>query len=346
MQLQQNASMRGHEMCTTRPMQTSADFIRFPLRRVLLEQPSILATPFPRQRCDRRDVTMANACTDGIDTGFVALGYFKVAILGVVQGITELLPISSTAHMRVVPAFLGWQDPGSAFSAAMQLAALAAVVSYFWSDVRGVIVGTIDSIAKGRFNSFEFRFAVGIVIATIPIGIAGILLSKLLNTCGSPLRGLGVIGIACVVMGLLLAAAEIVCRHRRDLGEMRLRDALIVGLAQIGALIPGVSRSGSTLTAALFRDFNRADAARFSFLLGVPAIALAGLKELFELRHAGLDSHGWAVLVVGLATASISAFIAIWALMRILERFSAWPFVIYRIVLGAVLIWASLTGVF
>src|SRR5438309_4368482 len=112
---------------------------------------------------------MAGACTNEFDTGFVALGYAKVAVLGVVQGITELLPISSTAHMRVVPAFLGWQDPGSAFSAAMQLAALAAVISYFWSDVRAVTVGTIASIARGRFDSFEFRFAVGIVIATIPI---------------------------------------------------------------------------------------------------------------------------------------------------------------------------------
>src|SRR5947209_9410191 len=139
---------------------------------------------------------MAAACTEGLDTGFVALGYAKVALLGVLQGITELLPISSTAHMRVVPAFLGWQDPGSAFSAAMQLAALAAVVSYFWSDLRAVVTGTIDSIAKGRFDSFEFRFAVGIVIATIPIGIAGLLLSSLLNACGSPLRTLGVIGLA------------------------------------------------------------------------------------------------------------------------------------------------------
>src|SRR5579883_2202986 len=160
MQLQQNASMRGHEMCTTRPMQTSADFIRFPLRRVLLEQPSILATPFPRQRCDRRDVTMANACTDGIDTGFVALGYFKVAILGVLQGITELLPISSTAHMRLVPAFLGWPDPGSAFSAAMQLAALAAVVSYFWHDVRGLCVNSLSALAQRRFSDHSLRFVV------------------------------------------------------------------------------------------------------------------------------------------------------------------------------------------
>jgi undecaprenyl-diphosphatase len=289
---------------------------------------------------------MATDCTNGIDTGFVALGYGKVALLGVLQGITELLPISSTAHMRVVPAFLGWQDPGSAFSAAMQLAALAAVVSYFWKDVRAVVAGTIAAVTRGRVNDFEFRFAVGIVIATIPIGIAGLLLSNVLNACGSPLRTLAVIGIACVVMGILLAVAEIVCQHRRSLDEMRLRDALIVGLAQVGALIPGVSRSGSTLTAALFLDFKREEAARFSFLLGLPAIALAGLKELFELRHAGLDGHGWAVLLVGLVTASLSAFIAIWALMRILERFSAWPFVIYRVVLGAVLIWAAMTGVF
>jgi undecaprenyl-diphosphatase len=289
---------------------------------------------------------MATDCTNGIDTGFVALGYGKVALLGVLQGITELLPISSTAHMRVVPAFLGWQDPGSAFSAAMQLAALAAVVSYFWKDVRAVVAGTIAAVTRGRVNDFEFRFAVGIVIATIPIGIAGLLLSNVLNACGSPLRTLAVIGIACVVMGILLAVAEIVCQHRRSLDEMRLRDALIVGLAQVGALIPGVSRSGSTLTAALFLDFKREEAARFSFLLGLPAIALAGLKELFELRHAGLDGHGWAVLLVGLVTASLSAFIAIWGLMRILERFSAWPFVIYRVVLGAVLIWAAMTGVF
>jgi undecaprenyl-diphosphatase len=244
----------------------------------------------------------------------------------------------------VVPAFLGWQDPGSAFSAAMQLAALAAVVSYFWADVRAVIAGTVAAVTQGRVNDFEFRLAVGIVLATIPIGIAGLFLANTLNACGSPLRTLGVIGIACVVMGLLLAAAEMVCRHRRVLTDMRLRDALIVGLAQVGALIPGVSRSGSTLTAALFLDFKRADAARFSFLLGLPAIALAGLKELAALRHAGLDAHGWAVLAVGLVTASLSAFVAIWALLRILERFSAWPFVVYRILLGAVLIWASVSG--
>ena len=131
---------------------------------------------------------MADVCTQGIDTGFVALGYAKVALLGVVQGITELLPISSTAHMRLIPAALGWQDPGSAFSAAMQLAALAAVVSYFWADVRDLTMNSASAIRRGQFHDRYLRFAVWIILATIPIGVAGLSLAKLLNTCSSPLR--------------------------------------------------------------------------------------------------------------------------------------------------------------
>ncbi|MER9948817.1 undecaprenyl-diphosphatase UppP [Mesorhizobium sp. M0047] len=281
---------------------------------------------------------MVDICTQGLDTGFVGLGYAKVAILGVVQGITELLPISSTAHMRIVPAVLGWQDPGSAFSAAMQLAALAAVISYFWGDVRDILVGSLDALARRDFADRHFKLALWIVLATIPIVIAGVALSGVLNTCNSPLRSLTVIGWACIVMAILLALAEILARHRRTVDEASLADALLVGIAQIGALIPGVSRSGSTLTAALGLGFKRAEAARFSFLLGLPAIALAGLKELWELHKVHLDSHGWSVLAVGLVVASISAFFAIWGLMRVLERFSAWPFVIYRGVLGVVLL--------
>ena len=281
---------------------------------------------------------MASACTNGIDTGFVALGYAKVAVLGVVQGITELMPISSTAHMRIVPALFGWQDPGSAFSAAMQLAALAAVIGYFWNDVRDLILGSLAAIAGRDFSDRSLKLAIGIVIGTIPIGIAGLALAKLLNTCGSPIRGLEVVGIACIAMAILLGLAEMLARHQRAFERAGLLDCLIVGIAQVGALIPGVSRSGSTLTAALFLGFRREEAARFSFLLGLPAIALAGLKELVELRHAGLDAHGWSVLIVGLVVASLSAFVAIWALLRILERFSAWPFAVYRAFIGVVLL--------
>jgi undecaprenyl-diphosphatase len=287
---------------------------------------------------------MASACTNGIDTGFVALGYAKVAVLGVVQGVTELMPISSTAHMRIVPALFGWQDPGSAFSAAMQLAALAAVIAYFWQDVGDILFGSLAALARRDFTDRALKLAFGIGIGTIPIGIAGLALAKTLNTCGSPLRELWVVGAACIVMALLLGLAELAARHQRSFDRVGLADCLLVGIAQVGALIPGVSRSGSTLTAALFLGFKRDEAARFSFLLGLPAIALAGFKELHELRHAGLDAHGWAVLAVGLIVASLSAFVAIWGLLRILERFSAWPFAVYRALIGAVLLAGIATG--
>jgi undecaprenyl-diphosphatase len=281
---------------------------------------------------------MADACTQGIDTGFVSLGYFKVAILGVVQGITELLPISSTAHMRLVPAVLGWPDPGSAFSAAMQLAAVGAVVSYFWVDVRILAVNSISSLVGGRFRDPSFLFVVWIVIATIPIGIGGLALAKVLNTCNSPLRAISVIGWSCIVMAVLLGLAEILARHRRMIDQATIWDAIVVGLAQTGALIPGVSRSGSTLTAALMLGFQRDEAARLSFLLGLPAITLAGLKELWELHKIHLDWHAWSVLFLGLGVAAVSAFFAIWGLMKTLENFSSWPFAIYRLLLGIVIL--------
>jgi undecaprenyl-diphosphatase len=287
---------------------------------------------------------MTAVCSGGVDTGFASLGYTKVAVLGVVQGIAELLPISSTAHMRLVPALLGWQDPGSAFSAIMQLAALAAVVSYFWKDIEAVASGAISAVTERRWSTPEFRLAAGVVLATIPIVIAGLALSRVLNECATPIRDLWVIGVASLVMGLLLALAEILCRHTRKVEDMSLWDALIVGLAQVGALVPGVSRSGSTLTAALFLNLRRDEAARYSFLLGLPAIALAGLKEFWVLLHVSLSFGAWSILIFGLIVGSLSAFAAIWGLMRFLERFSTWPFVIYRILLGLVLLAGAVWG--
>jgi undecaprenyl-diphosphatase len=219
------------------------------------------------------------------------------------------------------------------------------VISYFWADVRGLAIGTIDAVRRRDFADWNFRFFVWIILATIPISVLGLLLSSKLNACGSPLRTLNVIGLACIAMGALLALAEWRARHIRTIDNVTLKDALIVGVAQVGALIPGVSRSGSTLTAALFLDMQRDEAARFSFLLGIPTIALAGVFELFKLRKAGLDLNGWTILAFGLVVASISAFAAIWSLMRILERFSAWPFVIYRFLLGIFLIVAVVGGI-
>ncbi len=291
-------------------------------------------------------VTTATHGHCAIDTGFVALGPLKVAFLGVVQGISELLPISSTAHLRAIPAFLGWPDPGSAFSAAMQLAALLAVVTYFWTDIEQSVTGSIKAIRQRDWNDFELRLAVAVVVATVPIVIAGAALSKVLNGCASPLRTPMVIGIACLVMAALLALAEWQATHRRGTDKLILRDALLIGLAQVGALIPGVSRSGSTFTASLGLGFARADAARVSFLLGIPAIAAAGLHEVWELARFGLSLHGWVILGVGLVVSSLSSFLAIWALMRFLERFSTWPLVIYRAIFGFLLIGGVYAGWF
>jgi undecaprenyl-diphosphatase len=287
---------------------------------------------------------MADACTIGSATGFVDLSFVETAFLGVVQGVTELVPVSSSAHMRVVPALLGWPDPGAAFSAAMQMAALVGVISYFWRDIFGLASGSIRALQRRDYNDFSFQLVLWIIIGTIPIVIAGLALSHSLNSCDSPLRSLWAVGIACIVMGGLLAATELLAKHRRDLPSIRPLDIILVGIAQAAALIPGVSRSGGTITAALALGFKREEAARFSFLLGLPAILLAGLKEIWELHKLSLDAHGWALLAVGLIAGGISSLIAIWGLMRFLERFSTWPFVIYRILLGFVLIAAAATG--
>src|ERR1035437_10189491 len=179
------------------------------------------------------------AVCNGIATGFVGLGYAKVAFLGVVQGLTELLPISSTAHMRVVPALLGWPDPGAAFSAAMQLAALVAIVSYFRRDFADLAGGSLRAARQRRFDDPHFRMAALIVLATVPIAVAGLVLAPVLNACNSPLRSLPPIGLACLVMALLRAWAEAAARHKRTMAVARLPDAFAVGLAQVGALIPG-----------------------------------------------------------------------------------------------------------
>ena len=204
--------------------------------------------------------------------------------------------------------------------------------------------GTVNAIRKRNFQTLAFRLAVGIVLATIPIGVVGLMLSSQLNACNAQIRGLQVIAISCIVMAALLGISELTCTHRRRVEDMRLRDAIIVGLAQVGALVPGVSRSGSTLTGALFLNFRREDAARFSFLLGLPAIALAGLKEVWVLYHAHIPLDAWQHLLFGLIIGSVSAFAAIWGLMRFLEKFSTWVFVIYRAALGLALLAALSNG--
>jgi undecaprenyl-diphosphatase len=287
-----------------------------------------------------------SSCDPGnsVDMGFVELSWMQMAVLGVIQGITELLPISSTAHLRVIPGILGWRDPGSAFSAAMQLASFAAVIAYFRKDIGSLGGATLRAVASRDFRSNDFRVVLGILLGTIPLLIAGLLLKSVLNGCHSPLRGLLVIGCASIAMAVLLGIAEKWARHRRRFADITLRDGIIVGVAQAFALIPGVSRSGATLTAGLFCGLERETAARFSFLLGLPAITLAGLYELRVLFKAGLSSDGWITLLIGLLFASVTAFIAIYGLLRYLERRSTWIFVWYRLAFGMAIVVAVATG--
>lgn len=286
------------------------------------------------------------SCSNGseVNLNFANLGWIEMIFLGIVQGITELLPISSTAHLRVVPTLLGLQDPGSAFSAAMQLASLTAVLVYFWQDLKKLTAETVRAIIGQDYQSSSLRLTLGLLLGTLPISIAGILLKPILNACNSPMRSLVVIGGACIVMSLLLAIAEKQGVRDRTIEKLTVWDGIWVGVAQAFALIPGVSRSGSTLTAGLFLGMERETAARFSFLLGLPAVILAGAVEIHTLLKAGLSAAGWLTLLVGLTSASISAFLAIWGLLRYLEKRSTWIFVFYRFAMGVFLIVAAIAG--
>ena len=259
-------------------------------------------------------------------------------VLGIVQGLTEFLPISSTAHLKVVPVLLGWGDPGVAFTAVIQLGSIAAVLGYFRKDLAEVGAGVARAFRHGQWNDPPARLGVAIALGTVPILLAGLAIKLLLPGYEtSPLRSLESIAIVSIVMALLLAAAELVGRRRRLLEAVTPSDGLLVGLAQALALIPGVSRSGSTLTASLFDGWQRADAARFSFLLGIPAITLAGLVEL-KTAFGSVATGGVIPMLVGIAAAAVVSWLAIAWLLRFLQQNSTWIFVIYRLLFGLVIL--------
>ena len=265
-------------------------------------------------------------------------------VLGVVQGLTEFLPISSTAHVQVVPMLLGWGDPGVAVIAVIQLGSIAAVIGYFRRDLRAVLLGVARAFRHGQWRDPQARLGVAIALGTLPIVLAGLAIKRWMpNYDNSPLRSLTSIGVVSILMAILLALAELMGRRRRQLDEVLPRDGLLVGLAQALALIPGVSRSGSTLTASLFDGWERPAAARFSFLLGIPAITLAGLVQLQEVVTSPA-SGGLLPMAVGIVAAALVSWLAIAWLLRFLQRHSTWLFVGYRLMFGAaLLIWVRAT---
>jgi len=265
----------------------------------------------------------------------------QAIVEGIVQGLTEFLPISSTAHLRIVPAFLGWDDPGAAFTAVVQLGTMLAVVTYFradlWNIARGWAAGLRD---PSRRRTEESRLGWYIVVGTIPIAILGLVFKDPIE---NEFRTLELIGSALIVFSLVILAAERVSRRDRGLDAMTARDGLLIGCAQALALVPGVSRSGATITAGLFLNFDRTTAARYSFLLSVPAVVLSGL---FELRHVG-DGSGAPVgaTIVATALAFVTGYAAIAWLLRWVAHHSIAIFAAYRMALGAIVIALAATNV-
>jgi undecaprenyl-diphosphatase len=264
----------------------------------------------------------------------------QAIVLGIVQGLTEFLPISSTAHLRIVPAFLGWEDPGAAFTAVVQLGTMAAVLIYFREDLLRIVRTWLRSLRDPSLRGeLDARMGWYIGLGTVPIAIFGFLFRDQIESGG---RSLYLIGCTLIVMGLVLLLADRVGRRTRRIEDIHRGDAGFIGFAQALALVPGVSRSGATISAGLFAGFDRESAARYSFLLSVPAVVLSGL---FEARKVG-EEGGAALLPTALATllAFVVGYLSIAWLLRYLVRHSTAIFVAYRVVLGALVLVLTAAG--
>ena len=263
----------------------------------------------------------------------------EAIVLGLVQGLTEFLPISSSGHLRIVPAFFGWDDPGAAFTAVIQLGTMAAVLLYFRADLWRIAVSWVRSVRDPSMRGdIDARIGWYIILGTIPIGVLGLAFKDPIET---EFRSLELIGTTLIVFGLVMLGAEAVSRRDRSLREITARDGLVIGVAQALALVPGVSRSGATISAGLLLNFDRAAAARYSFLLSVPAVVLSGL---FELRHAGEGNLPIGATAIATLLAFVSGYASIAFLLRWLARHSIAVFVGYRAVLGALVIVLAAAG--
>jgi undecaprenyl-diphosphatase len=263
----------------------------------------------------------------------------EAVLLGLVQGLTEFLPISSSGHLRIVPAFLGWDDPGAGFTAVIQLGTMAAVVIYFRKDLWQIALAWLRELrVPFRQSSQEAKLGWFIVLGTIPISIFGFAFSDQIE---SGARSLYLIGSALIAFSFVMILAERIGTRERSLEDLDGRDGAYIGFAQALALVPGVSRSGATISAGLLRGFDRVAAARYSFLLSVPAVVLSGL---FELRHVGGDGASIEATVIATLVSFVSGYVAIAWLLRYLGTHSLAIFVAYRIPLGILVLALAATG--
>jgi undecaprenyl-diphosphatase len=265
------------------------------------------------------------------------MSLLEAIVLGIVQGITEFLPISSTAHLRFVPALVGWDDPGAAFTAITQVGTIAAVVVYFRHELVRIASAWVRGLGRPlRTLPFDARLGWFIIIGTVPLVVFGAIFADDVETGARSLR---LLAWAMIGLGILLLIAELTARHVRPLRSLRLPDAIVIGLAQVGALVPGASRSGVTLTAGLFVGLTREAAARYSFLLSVPAVTAAGVYELYA-EVVGATAIGVSVgpVIVATILAFLFGYAAIAGLLAFLRRHSTLPFVVYRVAVGALIL--------
>lgn len=260
------------------------------------------------------------------------MSLLETALLALIQGLTEFLPISSSAHLILPSQILGWEDQGLAFDVAVHIGTLAAVVLYFREQVGQLLVGWFGSF-RGQHNEHS-RLAWLIVWATIPAVLFGLLAASSIEQYG---RSALVIAVTTIVFGLALWWADVKASERLTMSALRLKDVLVIGFAQALALIPGTSRSGITMTAGLLIGLNRVDAARFSFLMSIPIILMAGAYLGLKLTQEPV-AVDWAAIFSGMVLSFISAFLCIHFFLKIIERMGMLPFVIYRLALGIFLL--------
>lgn len=258
----------------------------------------------------------------------------QIAILAIVQGLTEFLPVSSSGHLVLVPFFFDWTDQGLAFDVAVHFGSLAAVCIYFREDILRLMSGGL-MVVRGNMSAPESRMALAILLGTIPAAVAGLALASWIEI---NLRDPAVIVYTLAGYGVLMALADRFCARSRAITSVGYRDALIIGCAQALALVPGTSRSGITITAARFLGFERSDAARFSFLLSAPVILLAATYKLLELLLGDVAVQ-WGQLALGALIACVVAYLSIEFFMRVVARIGLTPFAIYRLGLAAVILY-------
>lgn len=277
------------------------------------------------------------------------MAIWQAIVLGIVQGLTEFLPISSSAHLIIFPWLFDWQTSSLSFDAALHLGTLVAVIIYFRAEILRMLAAIPLALSRPTYllrtpgdelseRELDGKLGWLLVIATIPGLIAGTLLESKINeyfhTDDNSRKAIAMIATMMIVVGLILGLAERVAKHTRPLRSIGWVDALIIGCAQALAVIPGTSRSGATLTAGLFRGIKRADAARFSFLAGMPLILGAGAKGILDAAGEGMTQHEVVLFVVGALTAAIVGFATIWGLLKFLQRQNTMIFVVYRVIFG------------